>query len=364
MPDRSVNPNQSPRHPPPEVGHPVDRRLFAAASLTARKGLYAEASQLLRQAREANECSDAEALDLQARICAQQGMLVRAEACWLEALRHDPGNTAYVDAIARLRHSHDPLQRARARLLIFGAVAVAVAGLLFAVAGYRHIRQGQEDMADKVVRLESSLNDLRTAHADAQRSNSSQFDAIGKDIRQSQADTVAAIGKLPTSTQIDDQYRKLLAVTQAAQERIATDIKERDERLAAERKEDRATIVEAIKGTSDTVTKQMTGQLAKLQADFATTMKLTQDQQAANAAALKAQIEQSTRDIATLKADSAAGMDALDKRLDRSVSDIQRRIASIRGELDRFLWFRLPSSSDKETDHETRTVAPTTTSSK
>jgi tetratricopeptide (TPR) repeat protein len=77
-------------------------RLFTMAALMARKGCYSEASVLMRRALDANECSEVEALDLQARIYAQQGRYAEAEALWLKAMSIDPGNKSYRAALDAL----------------------------------------------------------------------------------------------------------------------------------------------------------------------------------------------------------------------------------------------------------------------
>src|ERR1051326_9065115 len=71
-------------------------RLVALASTAARAGNYMLASDLISRARACGGAIEVTALDLQARVFAQQGLLLRAEACWAEALEKDPGNPAYL----------------------------------------------------------------------------------------------------------------------------------------------------------------------------------------------------------------------------------------------------------------------------
>ena len=73
-------------------------RLFSAAVILARRGRYTEAAKLLQNALDAGECSHAEALDLQARIYAQQGLYWHAESCWHKA-KH---------LMDRIRHTTKP----------------------------------------------------------------------------------------------------------------------------------------------------------------------------------------------------------------------------------------------------------------
>ena len=148
------------RAPESEGGPPAG--LFRIAASMARKGRYQEALRALRQAVAAEECSDAEALDLQARIYAQQGMLLRAESCWTEALRKDPGNANFTAALARLHRSYArPLHGAR--LLFFGAIIALIAVLGFMADGYYHMRRQQDQMSSKLTLIESSLRGMPIA---------------------------------------------------------------------------------------------------------------------------------------------------------------------------------------------------------
>ena len=99
-------------------------RLYPAAALLARKGRYADATRLLGQARDAGECSETEALDLQARIYAQQGLYLYAESCWRKAQSLDRSNPAYAEALDRLRRARQPMGRFFQVLALFGGLAV------------------------------------------------------------------------------------------------------------------------------------------------------------------------------------------------------------------------------------------------
>lgn len=87
-----------------------DCQRYAAASVMARKGRYAEAVRLLGEAHDAGECSEAEALDLRARIYVQQGLYLEAESCWHRAQDIDNSNPAYAGALHRLRRMRQPIQ--------------------------------------------------------------------------------------------------------------------------------------------------------------------------------------------------------------------------------------------------------------
>ncbi len=84
-------------------------RLYRMAVNLARSGRYAEASATLQAALAAGDCAAIDALDLQARIYAQQGRYLDAESCWLKAKNLNGANPAYDQALSRLRRSRLPI---------------------------------------------------------------------------------------------------------------------------------------------------------------------------------------------------------------------------------------------------------------
>lgn len=75
--------------------------ILAQATTLARSGRYADAEQLLTQLLDEREVPAA--LDLRARIYAQQGQWHEARECWQKALQLDCTNEAYIAALERLR---------------------------------------------------------------------------------------------------------------------------------------------------------------------------------------------------------------------------------------------------------------------
>ncbi len=108
----------------PITPHRGTRRVFTAAVLLARKGRYAEATTLLARARDTHACSEAEALDLQARIYAQQGLALAAEACWRQAQTLESATHAYEAALHRLRHVRPSFDRWPRMVVALGMVVV------------------------------------------------------------------------------------------------------------------------------------------------------------------------------------------------------------------------------------------------
>lgn len=83
----------------------------------ARAGRYTEAERLLAENAHDQEIMPA-ALDLHARICAQQGRYREAHVFWTRALQLDPTNEAYIAGLLRLRGYSSsrwtwPIRRAR-----------------------------------------------------------------------------------------------------------------------------------------------------------------------------------------------------------------------------------------------------------
>jgi flagellar motor protein MotB len=157
-------------------GGPSSGEFFRLAALMARKGRYDEALRTLGQAVIVGECSDAEALDLQARIYVQQGMLLRAESCWTEALQKDPGNADFVAALARLRRVHTRWPLNGVGLFFLGAIVVLVVVLGFILNGYYQVRAQQSQLSSKLTLIESALHGTLIASDSRQQDKASRPD--------------------------------------------------------------------------------------------------------------------------------------------------------------------------------------------
>jgi len=125
-------------------------RLFATATVMARRGRYADAIRLLEQARDADECSDAEVLDFHARIYAQQGLYLYAESCWRRAQSMDSSNPAYAHALERLRRDQRPTARLYRMAVLFGCLAV-LALLIWQLALVNPLFNRRQDAADRLL---------------------------------------------------------------------------------------------------------------------------------------------------------------------------------------------------------------------
>jgi len=144
--------------------------LFATAVILARKGRYAEALAALFQAAKAGECSMATAWDLQARICAQQGLYLDAEHCWRKAQHLDPSNPAYAKGLARLRRDRNPAASVWPAFAMIGGLL-----LLSLFIWKAHVDKTAPDADGAtntdvcVSRLESEISSLRASVSAVQK---------------------------------------------------------------------------------------------------------------------------------------------------------------------------------------------------
>jgi len=103
-----------------EVGALVAQIAVSHATELARSGRYADAESALALAERTPP-----ALDLLARICAQQGRLVEAQALWSEATRLEPNNESFRTALQRVARMNRGSSWVRAGRFL-AAVAIAV----------------------------------------------------------------------------------------------------------------------------------------------------------------------------------------------------------------------------------------------
>lgn len=192
----------------------VDGLLIRARKL-ARRGRFAEALECLVHATSRGECTEAAALDLRARICAQQGYLLQAEACWVNAQALEGDNPAYAEALSALRRRQTP----RANMARVAAVTLsAIAVLLIAVS---LVSGGSEraELATKVQALDAriaALSGERTRSAMQSSSEQLAFrTALARNVASSEARlqtasldqhkrTIAEVGALATAIRDSD----------------------------------------------------------------------------------------------------------------------------------------------------------------
>jgi len=164
---------------PPTEGRATPRcgMALAQAAELARTGRYDEAECALAGAGE-DPGLKSKVLDLRARILAQRGRYVEAEACWLEALQLEPGNSDYraaLDALARNRRSPVWL-----RLVVNGAlIAVAAAVVVYIVeTGARDMRERQRVLAEQVAAVQQEQQTGRRETLEAFENLRRQIEAV------------------------------------------------------------------------------------------------------------------------------------------------------------------------------------------
>jgi len=252
---------------------------YLAAIALARQGKYGEASKLLQKAFEAGECSEVDALDLQARMYAQQGCYFEAESCWRKAKALDGANPAYDEALSRLRRVHHSTGR------LLGAVAVLFAavalGLLFwqvAVVN-PHLAGRQDAVKASLLALQKDLSKFRGTSKEQDRAMAARLEGVDNRLRALDARLFDRVRSLPTASQIAERYDTLvahvdgqIATLQASLERDLSRLEAR--RALADAAEDkRLGAVEAgvseIAGTLTSLNDALVGQIETINADFA-----------------------------------------------------------------------------------------------
>jgi len=155
--------------------------LFATAAILARKGQYQDALSVLKQAREVGECSQTEALDLQAKIYAQQGMYLDAEKCWVEASSLDRSNPSYPQALVRLIQMRQPWSQRVTTIIIIGALFTLA---LLLVVQNTDVRDGQNAIKGDIASLDAELDQQL-----ANTVNRVQFATLQADVQSLQQQT-------------------------------------------------------------------------------------------------------------------------------------------------------------------------------
>lgn len=164
-------------HREPTAQSLLNQLTLARARALARAGLYRAAEQLLyAPGKEAN--SAPEALDLRARILAQQGRFDEAEKLWAQASALEPANAAYVNALRRVnkRQRHPALRRATVLTLVLCLSAVA---LVFALRRFR-AQTGAQPPQEAATQA-GKINEPTPSEASGRRQESSPPASVSPD---------------------------------------------------------------------------------------------------------------------------------------------------------------------------------------
>jgi hypothetical protein len=225
-------PAREPSAPPATPG-----RHFAVAVLLARKGRHAQALAALERARARGACSAADALDLEARIHAQRGELLRAEAAWSELLRLAPGDGRALAGLAELGRIRRPRRWPwlAAGLLL---AALALGALALARSIRAEARHAREEAAASASRLEAALAEGRGERLAAAAEAAARLEGLAAELRAVRSElaaTTAAAAGAPTAAQLERELRRLSAEHRAALARLAAEVRRHEEAEAAAR---------------------------------------------------------------------------------------------------------------------------------
>jgi hypothetical protein len=170
------------------------------------------------------ECTEEEALDLQARIYAQQGQLLQAESCWRRAQSLNAANTEYADALAALRQTRRPFAA-----WWQAAVGAGIAILLLSQLGVMVAKQ-RADARDRAI-LERRMAQMEQ-----------DIGALRGDVDGAAAATVTKMAPLARTADVEAGARRTAADMQRELERW------RKESAAADSRS-RETIIKAIQSS-------------------------------------------------------------------------------------------------------------------
>ena len=114
----------------------IDSIIISKATDLARKGRYVEADGLLNPLIQTPEPST-KALDLLAKIYAQQGMILEARNAWKLALQFDPNNPNYVKAIQKCERVVVPDFKGRALFLYPIFILLTIMIVYFIIVNFK-----------------------------------------------------------------------------------------------------------------------------------------------------------------------------------------------------------------------------------
>lgn len=110
--------------------------MLNAAARTARKKRLHQAERMIAGLPVDGPLGPA-TLDLKARICAQQGRLIEAQFCWMEAVRQSPGNESYRRSLDYVTHVLRPSRFPIIIYMMVLALLVVIAALCAGIARWQ-----------------------------------------------------------------------------------------------------------------------------------------------------------------------------------------------------------------------------------
>ncbi|RJQ63194.1 MAG: hypothetical protein C4530_03885 [Desulfobacteraceae bacterium] len=202
-------------------------RYFKAAVVSARKGRYTEASKLLQKALDGGECSKLLALDLQARIFAQQGFYLEAESCWRRAKELDRSNYDFNKCIARLHQTRTSP----------GFPYPTLAFIFLIVVSLTIFWQGESirsNVQNRIAATDRSLADLRQGIMDFQKDLQTQaiqtasgISGLERALKEHEIHIADRLEDIPTTGKMTDNFNVATAELDRALKGLETRIADR-----------------------------------------------------------------------------------------------------------------------------------------
>ena len=174
--------NITPPFEPVAAKQLLDQFAVSQAAELALSGNYGSAESLLKELVQRQD-APSEALDLLARISAQQGRLLEAAGLWPRALDKDPGNAAYESALARLN-------KLQSRPIWLQAVLPVALGALAVVCCIIILRWGART---QVVANQQFLQKITGILADDRRTADKQAEAMKAEIQSLASNQIAVV---------------------------------------------------------------------------------------------------------------------------------------------------------------------------
>ncbi|MCC5829134.1 MAG: hypothetical protein JJU36_06765 [Phycisphaeraceae bacterium] len=346
------------------------------ATSIARKGRYAEATKVLRRALETGDCSESEALDLQARIYAQQGLYLQAEACWQQAKQLGGPSSLYDDAIAQLRRSRLPTVRAL-RIFMGGTALVFLALLLWQVlVATPTISRQLEDQQASVALLRSALDEASETAEQRDRDVTETIASLGRDSVARDALLAEHVGLLVTARGAAEDRAAVLAGLEAASGELRRAVEAAAAGLASQQGEANAAAEKRL-GALQTGVAELSKALGSTEASLLKHTEATQGATEKRLTALQAEVAEVSKALRSTEAallkraemtDAAithisGGMKRLPSAdtiaaLDKRVTQLQEQLAGIAAAVEA-MRKQMPAENKPSGDTDT-TTAPTT----
>jgi len=174
---------------------------YSRAVVLARKAKYDAAAKQLGEALLENQCTEAEALDLRARMYAQQGMLLDAERCWRKALQLDSSNESYSESVKQLRRCFSTKTNLP-RYVAYAASAIAILLLSWQVMVVNPaVESGQERLSKAIYSVAENMKGLASESEMREHNLASEVAVNRQNLQAAARELSEALSKTATSAE-------------------------------------------------------------------------------------------------------------------------------------------------------------------